>query len=180
MWAAQHYWFDKPNSLISSGGLGTMGFGLPAAMGAKVGCPDKTVWCIDGDGSFQMTIQELATIVQDRIAVKIAILNNGYLGMVRQWQELFYGKRYVATPLSCPDFVKIAEGYGLSGLRVTRKEEVVPAIEQALAEPGPFLVDFRVEPEENVYPMVPPGAALTEVLEEPKEEAAIWPRRSTP
>jgi len=180
MWAAQHYRFDRPNSLVSSGGLGTMGFGLPAAMGAKVGCPDRTVWCIDGDGSLQMTIQELATIVQDRIAVKIAVLNNGYLGMVRQWQELFYGKRYVATPLSGPDFVKIAEGYGLSGLRVTRKEEVVPAIEQAMASPGPFLIDFRVEPEENVYPMVPPGAALSEILEEPTKEAAIWPRRSTP
>ncbi len=180
MWAVQHYWYDKPNSLVSSGGLGTMGFGLPAAMGAKVGCPDRAVWCIDGDGSLQMTIQELATIVQDRIAVKIAILNNGYLGMVRQWQELFYGKRYVATPLSGPDFVKIAEGYGLPGLRVTRKEEVVSAIEQAMASPEPFLIDFRVEPEENVYPMVPPGASLSEVLEEPKKEAAIWPRRSTP
>ncbi len=173
MWAAQHYWYNKPNSLISSGGLGTMGFGLPAAMGAKVGCPDSTVWLVDGDGSFQMTIQELATIVQDNIAVKIAILNNGYLGMVRQWQELFYGKRYVATPLSCPDFVKIAEGYCLPGLRVTRREEVVPAIEQAMAHQGPFLIDFMVEPEENVYPMVPPGASLAEVLEAPKKEAKI-------
>ena len=173
MWAAQHYWYDKPNSLISSGGLGTMGFGLPAAMGAKVGCPGDTVWLIDGDGSFQMTIQELATIVQDNIAVKIAILHNGYLGMVRQWQEMFYGKRYVATPLSSPDFIKIAEAYGISALRVTRKEEVVPAIEQAMAEQGPFLIDFVVEPEENVYPMVPPGGALTEVLEEPKEKAKV-------
>ena len=171
MWAAQHYWYDKPNSLISSGGLGTMGFGLPAAMGAKVGCPGDTVWLIDGDGSFQMTIQELATIVQDNIAVKIAILHNGYLGMVRQWQEMFYGKRYVATPLSSPDFVKVAEAYGLPGVRVTRKEEVVPAIQQAMGEPGPFLIDFIVEPEENIYPMVPPGAALSEVLEEPKEKA---------
>ena len=173
MWAAQHYWYDKPNSLISSGGLGTMGFGLPAAMGAKVGCPGDTVWLIDGDGSFQMTIQELATIVQDNIAVKIAILHNGYLGMVRQWQEMFYGKRYVATPLSSPDFVKVAEAYGLPGVRVTRKEEVVPAIQQAMGEPGPFLIDFIVEPEENIYPMVPPGAALSEVLEEPKEKAKV-------
>ena len=170
MWAAQHYWYDKPNSLISSGGLGTMGFGLPAAIGAKVGCPDSTVWCIDGDGSFQMTIQELATIAQERLAVKIAILNNGYLGMVRQWQELFYGKRYVATPLSCPDFVKIAEGYCLPGLRVTRKEEVVSAIEQAMEEQGPFLIDFLIEPEENVFPMVPPGASIAEVLEAPMEK----------
>jgi len=169
MWAAQHYCYNKPNSLISSGGLGTMGFGLPAAIGAKVGCPDRPVWVIDGDGSIQMTIQELATIVQDNIAVKIAILSNGYLGMIRQWQELFYGRRYVASPLSCPDFVKIAEGYCLPGLKVTLKEEVVPAIKQAMKHPGPFLIDFMVEPEENVYPMVPPGAALDETIEEPKK-----------
>lgn len=150
-----------------------MGFGLPASIGAKVGCPDNTVWCIDGDGSFQMTIQELATIAQEKVAVKIAIINNGYLGMVRQWQELFYGRRYVATPLSGPDFVKIAEAYGLPGLRVRYKEEVVPAIEQAMAEQGPFLIDFMVEPEENVYPMVTPGAALTEVLEGPKEMKVV-------
>ncbi|MFC2001564.1 biosynthetic-type acetolactate synthase large subunit [Chloroflexota bacterium] len=173
MWAAQHYLYDKPNGLVSSGGLGTMGFGLPAAMGAKVGCPDSPVWCVDGDGSLQMTIQELATLVQDNIAVKIAILNNGYLGMVRQWQELFYEKRYVATPLSCPDFVKIAEGYCLPGLRVTRKEEVVPAIEQAMAQQGPFLINFMVEPEENVYPMVPPGASLAEVMEAPRLKAKV-------
>ncbi len=173
MWAAQHYRYNKPNSLISSGGLGTMGFELPAAMGAKVGCPDTTVWCIAGDGGFQMTIQELATIVQEKVAVKIAIINNGYLGMVRQWQELFYGRRYVATPLSGPDFVKIAEAYGLPGLRVRHKEEVVPAIEQAMEEQGPFLIDFVVEPEENVYPMVTPGAALTEVLEGPRKETKV-------
>ncbi len=170
MWAAQHCWYDKPNSFISSGGLGTMGFGLPASMGVKVGCPDSTVWLIDGDGSFQMTIQELATIVQDNIAVKIAIIHNSYLGMVRQWQQLFYGKRYVATPLSGPDYVKVAEAYGIPGLRVKHKKEVVPAIEQAMAEQGPFLIDFVVEPEENVYPMVPPGASLAEVLEEPRKE----------
>ncbi|HEX73556.1 MAG TPA: biosynthetic-type acetolactate synthase large subunit [Dehalococcoidia bacterium] len=180
MWAAQHYWYNKPNSLISSGGLGTMGFELPAAMGAKVGCPDEIVWCVAGDGGFQMTIQELATIVQEKVAVKIAIINNGYLGMVRQWQELFYGRRYVATPLSGPDFVKIAQAYGLPGLRVTRKEEVAPAIEEAMEYQGPFLIDFMVEPEENVYPMVLPGASLAEVLEEPKGEVAAWPRRSTP
>ncbi|MBE9482723.1 MAG: biosynthetic-type acetolactate synthase large subunit [Chloroflexi bacterium] len=180
MWAAQHYWYDKPNSFISSGGLGTMGFELPAAMGAKVGCPDEIVWCIAGDGGFQMTIQELATIVKEKVAVKIAIINNGFLGMVRQWQELFYERRYVATPLSSPDFVKVAEAYGLPGLRVTRKEEVVPAIEQAMEYQGPFLIDFMVEPEENVYPMVPPGASLAEVMEAPKEEVTVWPRRSTP
>ncbi len=170
MWAAQHYWYNRPNTLISSGGLGTMGFGLPAAIGAKIGRPDDIVWCIDGDGSFQMTIQELATIAQEKVAVKIAIINNGFLGMVRQWQELFYEKRYVATPLSGPDYVKVAEAYGIPGLRVEHKEEVVPAIKKAMAEPGPFLIDFAVEPEENVYPMVPPGAALTEVMEIPKKK----------
>jgi acetolactate synthase-1/2/3 large subunit len=170
MWAAQHYWYNKPNSFISSGGLGTMGFGLPAAIGAKLGCPETTVWCIDGDGSFQMTLHELATITQEKVAVKIAIINNGFLGMVRQWQELFYGKRYVATRLSGPDFVKVAEAYGIPGLRVKHKEEVVPAIEQAMANPGPFLIDFIVEPEENVYPMVPPGATLAEVMEAPSKK----------
>lgn len=173
MWAAQYYCYDKPNTLISSGGLGTMGFGLPAAIGAKIGCPDKTVWCIDGDGSFQMNIQELATAVQERAAVKIAILNNGFLGMVRQWQEFFYEKRYVATPLSGPDFVKIGEAYGIPALRVQSNEEVAPAIAQALANPGPFLIDFRVEPEENVYPMVVPGAALHEIIEAPTREEVI-------
>jgi len=180
MWAAQHYRYDRPNSLISSGGLGTMGFGLPAAMGAKVGRPDDTVWCIDGDGSLQMTIQELATLVQDNIAVKVAIMNNGYLGMVRQWQEFFYEKRYMATPLSSPDFVKVAEAYGIPALRVEHREEVVPAIEQAMSHQGPFIVDFMIEPEENVYPMVPPGASLAEVLEEPRGEVTAWSRRSTP
>ena len=173
MWAAQHYRYDKPNSLISSGGLGTMGFGLPASIGVKIGCPDNTVWCIDGDGSFQMTIQELATITQEKVAVKIAIIDNGYLGMVRQWQELFYGKRYVATPLSGPDYVKVAEAYGIPGLRVKHREEVVPAIERAMAEQGPFLIDFVVESEENVYPMVPPGASLAEVMEEPGTKVKV-------
>jgi acetolactate synthase-1/2/3 large subunit len=170
MWACQHYWYDKPNTFISSGGLGTMGFGLPASIGAKVGCPESTVWCVDGDGSLQMTIQELATITQEKVGVKIAVLHNTYLGMVRQWQEMFYGKRYVATPLSSPDFVKIAEAYGLPAMRVKTRQEVAPAIARAMAEPGAFLIDFIVEPEENVYPMVPPGAALAEVLEEPRKE----------
>ena len=178
MCAAQHFCYDKPNSLISSGGLGTMGFGLPAAIGAKIGCPDKTVWCIDGDGSFQMNIQELATAVQERAAVKIAILNNGFLGMVRQWQELFYEKRYVATPLSGPDFVKIAEAYGIPALRVQRTEEVAPAIQQAMSDPGPFLIDFRVEPEENVYPMVAPGTSLHEIIEAPTKEVLVQGRNT--
>jgi acetolactate synthase-1/2/3 large subunit len=168
MWAAQHFWYERPNSFISSGGLGTMGFGLPASIGVKVGCPGETVWCIDGDGSFQMTMHELATIVQEKLAVKIAIINNGFLGMPRQWQELLYSKRYVASRLGGPDFVKLADAFGIPAVRAERKEEVAPAIERAMAEPGPFLIDFRVEPEENVYPMVPPGASLTELIEEPK------------
>ncbi len=170
MWSAQHFIYTKPNSFISSGGLGTMGFELPGAIGVKVGRPEETVWCIAGDGGFQMTIQELATVVQENVAIKIAIINNGYLGMVRQWQELFYGRRYVATPLLGPDFVKIAEAYGIAGLRVKNKREVIPAIERAMEYSGPFLIDFMVEPEENVFPMVPPGATLAEVIERPKPQ----------
>jgi acetolactate synthase-1/2/3 large subunit len=180
MWTAQHYVFDHPKSLITSGGLGTMGYGLPASMGVKVGDPGATVWLIDGDGSFQMTIQELGTIVQENLGIKMAVFNNGYLGMVRQWQELFYDRKYIATPLSCPDFMKIAEAYCIPSIRVQKREEVAPAIRQAMAEPGPFLVEFMIEPEENVYPMVPPGAAVAEVLEAPKGEVLVWPRRSTP
>jgi acetolactate synthase-1/2/3 large subunit len=174
MWAAQHYWYDRPNSFISSGGLGTMGFGLPASLGVKLGRPEETVWCIDGDGSFQMTLHELATIVQEKAAVKIAIINNGYLGMPRQWQELLYSRRYVASKLGGPDFVKLADAYGIPALRVQYKEEVLPAIEKALAEPGPFLIDFQVKPEENVYPMVPPGSSLTELIEEPKPRSKAF------
>jgi acetolactate synthase I/II/III large subunit len=180
MWAAQHYWFDKPNSLISSGGLGTMGFELPAAIGVKVGRPESQVWCIAGDGSFQMTMHELATLVQDKIAVKIAIINNGYLGMVRQWQELFWEKRYSGTPLWCPDFVKLADAYGIPGIQVNTKNQVIPAIKKAIEYDGPFLINFVVEPEENVYPMVPPGAGLSNVLEEPSREVEIWPQQNTP
>jgi acetolactate synthase-1/2/3 large subunit len=170
MWAAQHFVYTKPNSLISAGGLGTMGFELPAAMGAKVGRPEETVWCIAGDGGFQMTIQELATITQENIAIKMAIINNGYLGMVRQWQELFYEHRYVDTKLWNPDFIKIAEAYDIPGIRVKYREEVIPAIHKAMDCPGPFLIDFVVEPEENVYPMVLPGESLNKILETPKPE----------
>ncbi len=180
MWAAQYYTFDRPNTLITSGGLGTMGFELPAAMGAAVGRPDDAVWCIAGDGGFQMTMQELATIVQEKLPVKIAIMNNGYLGMVRQWQELFYGKRYMATPLGCPDFVKIAEAYSIPAINVTRREDVEPSIQRALEHPGCFLLNFVVDPEENVYPMVPPGASLAEVMEAPRKEVMSWPRKNTP
>jgi acetolactate synthase-1/2/3 large subunit len=162
MFAGQHFFYDKPNSFISSGGLGTMGFELPAAIGAKVGRPKETVWCIAGDGSLQMTIQELSTIARDNIGVKVAILNNNYLGMVRQWQQLFYEKRYIATPLHCPDFVKLAEAYGLPAQNVKTSEEVVPAIQKAMNTDGPYILNFEVEPEENVYPFVPPGASLHE------------------
>ena len=171
MFASHYFKYDKPNQFLSSGGLGPMGFELPAAMGAKVACPGDAVWCIAGDGGFQMTIQELATIVQEKLAVKIAIMNNGYLGMVRQWQELFYSRRYVASPLYGPDFVKVAEAYGIAGERVTDRCMVTGAIQRAMQHDGPFLIDFRVEPEENIYPMVRPGAALSEMIEEPREKA---------
>ncbi|MCL2678971.1 MAG: biosynthetic-type acetolactate synthase large subunit [Dehalococcoidia bacterium] len=157
MFAGQHFFYDKPNSFISSGGLGTMGFELPASIGVKIGKPDETVWCIAGDGSLQMTIQELATVSHEGVAVKIAIMNNNYLGMVRQWQQLFYERRYIATPLNCPDFVKVAEAYGIMAEKVSRKQDVAPAIKRAMAHDGPYIINFEVEPEENVYPMVPPG-----------------------
>jgi acetolactate synthase-1/2/3 large subunit len=164
MWAAQWYKYQYPRTFISSGGLGTMGFGFPAAMGAKVGCPDRVVFDIAGDGSIQMNIQELATCVCNRINVKVAILNNGYLGMVRQWQELFYKKRYSYTCMSNPDFVKLAESYGAVGIRVTKKEEVRPAIEKAISIENTVFIDFQVEPEENVYPMVPAGEAINRMI----------------
>ena len=142
-----------------------MGFGFPAAMGAKLGCPEKTVFDIAGDGSIQMNIQELATCVCNKINVKVAILNNGYLGMVRQWQELFYKKRYSQTCISGPDFVKLADSYGAVGILVTKKEEVRPAILKALSIENTVFIDFRVEPEENVFPMVPAGEALNRMIE---------------
>jgi len=172
MWAAQHFVYTRPNSLISSGGLGTMGFELPAAIGAKVGRPEDVVWCIAGDGGLQMTIHELATITQESLAIKIAVINNGFLGMVRQWQELFYGRRYVDTKLWNPDFTKIAEAYSIPGIRVNRTEDIAPAIGKAMDYPGAFLIDFVVEPEENVYPMVPPGKSLSQTLQMPKREVA--------
>jgi acetolactate synthase-1/2/3 large subunit len=164
MWAAQWYKYNRPRSFISSGGLGTMGFGFPAAMGAKLGCPDRQVFDIAGDGSIQMNIQELATCVCNKISVKVAILNNGYLGMVRQWQELFYKKRYSYTCLHNPDFVKLAEAYGAAGIRVTKKEDVRPAIEKALATDNTVFLDFHIDPEENVFPMVPAGEAINRML----------------
>ena len=174
MWAAQHSIINKPKSFVSSGGLGTMGYSLPAAIGAQMGRPGETVWSIDGDGSFQMTLQELATIQQERLPIKIAILNNGYLGMVRQWQEFFWGKRYVATPITGPDFVKIAAAYGVPGEVVSDRNEVKVAIEKATNYDGPYLLDFRIEPEENVFPMVKLGSAICELLEQPKSEVKTW------
>jgi acetolactate synthase I/II/III large subunit len=164
MWSCQWYKYTNPRSFISSGGLGTMGFGLPAAMGVKLGCPEKTVFDIAGDGSIQMNIQELMTVVCNKIPVKVAILNNGYLGMVRQWQELFYKKRYSSTKLCNPDFVKVAESYGAVGLRVTNPKEVRAAIEKAIEIDNTVLIDFIVEEEENVYPMVPAGEAINRMI----------------
>jgi acetolactate synthase-1/2/3 large subunit len=166
MWAAQFYLFDHPRTLLTSGGLGTMGYGFPAAIGAQVAFPQRTVVDIAGDGSIQMNIQELATAVQYKLPVKVAILNNGYLGMVRQWQELFYERRYAMTPIGeiSPDFVKLAEAYGAIGLRATRPDEVTPVIQEALRTPLPVLMDFVVEPEEGVYPMVPAGEAIDRML----------------
>jgi acetolactate synthase-1/2/3 large subunit len=165
MWAAQYYHFPKPRRWINSGGLGTMGFGLPAALGAAVGCPDQTVCCIAGDGSIQMNIQELATCAEDKIPVKVFIMNNGYLGMVRQWQELFWDKRYSHVDMgSYPDFVKLAEAYGATGMRLTDKTTLVDDMKRAIATPGPVVCDVRVTREENTYPMIAPGAAAREMV----------------
>lgn len=165
MWTAQYYHFDQPNTFITSGGLGCMGFGLPAAIGAQIAQPDKLVIDIAGDGSIQMNIQEMATAVQYNLPVKVAVLNNGYLGMVRQWQELFYGRCYACTEMSsAPDFVKLAEAYGAVGLRASKPEEVEGVLRKAFATPRPVIMDFVVEKEECVYPMVPSGAPITEML----------------
>ncbi len=165
MWAAQYYHFESPNHFITSGGLGCMGFGLPAAIGAQMACQDKLVVDIAGDGSIQMNIQEMATAVQNCLPVKIVILNNGYLGMVRQWQELFYEKRYACTRMDCaPDFVKLAEAFGAVGLRAEKPDEVVSVLKEGLSSPETVIMDFRVEKEESVYPMVPAGSPITEML----------------
>jgi len=167
MWEAQYYHHDEPRTLITSGGLGTMGFALPAAIGAKVARPEAEVWVVAGDGGFQMTLCELATIAQEGIDINIAIINNGYLGMVRQWQEFFYERRYAATPLVNPDFVKVAEAYGLSAVRVTERSEVVPSVRAARGHAGTVLIDFRVEQEDTVYPMVPAGNDLHDMIRRP-------------
>jgi acetolactate synthase-1/2/3 large subunit len=167
MWEAQYYKHDKPRSLITSGGLGTMGFALPAAIGAKFARPDAEVWVVVGDGGFQMTMAELATIVQERIDIKIAIINNGFLGMVRQWQEFFYDGRYSSTPLLGPDFAKLAGAFGISGVSVRTRSEALSALRAARENPGPALIDFQVEQEDTVYPMVPAGADLHQMIRRP-------------
>ena len=170
MWEAQYYKHDDERSLITSGGLGTMGFALPAAIGAKFACPGKEVWVVAGDGGFQMTMAELATIAQENLKINIAIINNGYLGMVRQWQEFFYEKRYAATPMLSPDFVKLAEAFDIKGMRVTKRSEVQAAVEEARAHPGTVVMDFRVEQEDSVFPMVPAGADLHAMIRRPKRD----------
>jgi acetolactate synthase-1/2/3 large subunit len=167
MWEAQYYHHNQPRTLITSGGLGTMGFALPAAIGAKFSKPDSEVWVVVGDGGFQMTMCELATIVQEKINIKIAIINNGFLGMVRQWQEFFYDKRYVATPLVAPDFAALANAFGIRGERITMRADVVPTIRSARESKETVLLDFRVEQEDSVYPMVPAGASLNDMIRRP-------------
>jgi acetolactate synthase I/II/III large subunit len=171
MWEAQYYRHDRPRTLITSGGLGTMGFAVPAALGASFGCRDAQVWAIVGDGGFQMTQCELATIMQEQRPVKIAIINNSYLGMVRQWQEFFYEERYMATPMWNPDFVKLADAYGMTALRVTQRDEIPGAVARALATDGPVLIEFVVEKDEIVYPMVPAGADLDKMIRRPASSA---------
>jgi len=167
MWEAQYYKHDRPRSLITSGGLGTMGFALPAAIGARFARPDEEIWVVAGDGGFQMTACELSTCAQEKLKLNVAIINNGYLGMVRQWQEFFYSRRYVATPLLSPDFVKLAEAHGLLGVRVTKREQVEDAVAQVRGAPGTSVIDFRVEQEDSVYPMVPANTDLRDMIRRP-------------
>ncbi len=173
MWEAQYFHHEKPRTLVTSGGLGTMGFALPAAIGAKMACPEKEVWVIAGDGGFQMTAAELSTIVQEKIKINIAVINNGYLGMVRQWQEFFYESNYEATPLVSPDFVKLAEAHGIAGRAVTARPDVVTAVNEARTAPGAFLLNFMVEKEDSVYPMIPAGNALHEMIRRPGKNPLV-------
>ena len=173
MWEAQYYHHETPRSLITSGGLGTMGFGLPAAIGAKMACPDKEVWAVVGDGGFQMTAAELSTAAQEGVKVNVAIINNGYLGMVRQWQEFFYERRYAATPMRSPDFVKLAEAHGLMGLRADNRPDVTTVVNQAREAEGTVVIDFRVEQEDSVYPMVPAGKDLHDMIRRPQPSVLV-------
>jgi acetolactate synthase-1/2/3 large subunit len=170
MWEAQYYHHETPRTLITSGGLGTMGFGLPAAIGAKLARPDAEVWAIVGDGGFQMTQAELSTAAQEGVKVNVAVINNGYLGMVRQWQDLFHAKNYSEVRIGAPNFEKLAEAYGITGITVTKDEEILPAIERARSIRGPVLIDFVIEPEANVWPIVPPGAANSEMMHHQRYE----------
>jgi len=170
MWTAQYYRHNQPNRFLTSGGLGSMGYGLPAAIGAKFARPDDEVWAVVGDGGFQMSIPELATVSQEGLGVKIAVMRNGYLGMVRQWQELIHGKRYSEVAIKAPDFLKLADAYGIVGMRATKRSEVEEVIAEARSFAGPVLMDFVVEEEENVYPMVAPGKALNDMLRRPVDE----------
>jgi len=173
MWEAQYYKHDHARKLLTSGGLGTMGFALPAAIGARFACPADDIWVIAGDGGFQMTACELSTAAQEGLKINVAIINNGYLGMVRQWQQFFYGGRYAATPMRSPDFVKLAEAHGLTGMRVTQRAEVEGAVRAAQATAGTVVIDFRVEQEDSVYPMVPSGACLTEMIRRPQPTSPL-------
>ena len=172
MWTARHYLWTRRNSHITSGGLGTMGFSLPAAMGVKMGFPEATVWVVAGDGGIQMNIQELATLRQYGVTVKVAIMNNGYLGMVRQWQQFFHSRNYSETPITGPNYTMLAAAYGLTGMRITKRADVAAAVHQAMETEGTVIIDFVIEPESNVYPMVAPGSAITSMIEETAEENA--------
>jgi len=171
MWVAKLFPYRRPNQHFSSGGLGSMGFAVPAAMGVWLARPDEPVWAISGDGGFQMNMQEIATMRQERLPVKLAIFNNGYLGMVRQWQQFFHGRRYSQTPIWSPDYVKLADAYGIPGWRVEASDEIAGAIDAALRTDGPALVEFVIEQEANVFPMIPPGATLSDVIESAPAES---------
>ena len=173
MWEAQYYKHDASRTLVTSGGLGTMGFALPAAIGAKVACPEKDVWVIAGDGGFQMTGCELSTIVQEGLAINIAVINNGFLGMVRQWQEAFYEKNYAASPILSPDFVKLAAAHGIDGATVSKRKDVTPTVTKARTSGKPFLINFQVEKEDGVYPMIAPGKALHEMVRRPQKDPLL-------
>jgi acetolactate synthase-1/2/3 large subunit len=173
MWEAQYFKHDAPRSLVTSGGLGTMGFALPAAIGAKVACPEKDVWVIAGDGGFQMTASELSTIMQESLAINIAVINNGFLGMVRQWQEAFYDKNYSASPILSPDFVLLAAAHGIDGAHVSKRKDVTPTVTQSRTGNKPFLINFQVEKEDGVYPMIAPGAALHEMVRRPHQDPLL-------
>ena len=173
MWEAQYYKHDAPRTLVTSGGLGTMGFALPAAIGAKAACPEKDVWVIAGDGGFQMTAAELSTIQQEGYAINIAVINNGFLGMVRQWQEAFYEKNYAASPILSPDFVALAAAHGIAGAHVSKRKDVTPTVTKARTSGKPFLINFQVEKEDGVYPMIAPGAALHEMVRRPQKDPLL-------